>query len=165
MPWRWPLAHRIHRVPEAPEPGAFGAQRRHDVHTGVDLYAEPGALVVAVEDGVVVAVEDFTGPRAGSPWWHDTRALLVEGPSGVVLYGELDPTVEVGDAVKRGAVLGRVRTVLRRDKGLPMTMLHLELYAPGARASVWWRLGEPHPDALHDPTGRLVEAIDDDAAG
>lgn len=152
-------------MPEAPEPGGFGALRRHDIHTGVDLYAEPGERVVAVEAGVVVAVEDFTGSRAGSPWWHDTRALLVEGVSGVVLYGEIDPDVEVGDAVGRGSALGRVRTVLRHDKGLPMTMLHLERYAPGTRASVWWRHGEPRPDALLDPTTCLVEAVDEGAAG
>jgi len=103
--------------------------------------------------------------RARSPWWHDTRALLVEGPSGVVLYGELDPDVEVGDAVERGGLLGHVRTVLRRDKGLPMTMLHLERYAPGTRASVWWRHGEPRPDALLDPTAHLVEAVDDGSTG
>ncbi len=159
MTWRWPLARRTHPLPEAPAAGAFGAVRRHDVHTGVDLYAEPGDEVLAVEDGVVVAVEDFTGPRAGSPWWHDTRAALVEGASGVVLYGELDPSVAVGDPVRRGDVVGRVRTVLRHDKGLPMTMLHLELYAPGARASTWWRRGEPRPESLRDPTGLLRDAV------
>ncbi len=83
----------------------------------------------------------------------------------MVLYGELDPDVEVGDAVARGESLGRVRTVLRHDKGLPMTMLHLELYATGARTSVWWRHGEPRPDALLDPTGRLVEAVEDGPTG
>lgn len=156
--WRWPLARRVHAVPEAPAPGAFGVVRRHDVHTGVDLYAEPGEPVFAVEDGRVVALEDFTGPRAASPWWNDTRAALVEGASGVVLYGELDPRVSVGERVRRGELVGHVRTVLRHDKGAPMTMLHLELYAPGTRASAWWRLDEARPDALRDPTDALRES-------
>ncbi len=36
-----------------------------------------------MEAGVVVGVEDFTGPAAGSPWWLPTKAVLVEGASGV----------------------------------------------------------------------------------
>lgn len=64
-PWRWPLDPlREHPLPRAPHAGAFGATRRHDVHTGIDLYADEGDAVVAVEDGVVVALEDFTGPGA-----------------------------------------------------------------------------------------------------
>lgn len=149
-------------MPESPSQGAFGAIRRHDVHTGVDLYAEPGVAVFAVEDGVVVAIEEFTGARAGSPWWHDTLAVLVEGASGVVLYGELAPSVIVGARVERGDLVGRVLTVLKRDKGLPMTMLHLELYEPGTRASVWWLHGEPKPAELRDPSDALRAALDAD---
>ena len=156
--WRWPLERRVHPIPESPSQGAFGAIRRHDVHTGVDLYGDVDDEVLAVEDGVVVAVEDFTGARAGSPWWLDTQAVLVEGPSGVVLYGELEPAVRVGDVVREGDLIGRLRTVLRHDKGLPMTMLHLELYAPRTRASMWWHHGEARPDNLLDPTPSLREA-------
>lgn len=157
--WRWPLATTPGPVPAGPtHPGAFGAVRRYDTHTGVDLYCDPGTAVVAVEPGVVVAVEDFTGPDAGSPWWNATRAVLVEGPSGVVLYGELDPApdVAVGRALAAGDTVGHVVTVLRRDKALPTTMLHLELYARGTRASVWWRHGDRRPDALLDPTPHLA---------
>jgi murein DD-endopeptidase MepM/ murein hydrolase activator NlpD len=155
LAWRWPLARRVHPLPSHESGGAFGAVRRHDVHTGVDLYADPGDAVFTVEAGVVVAIEDFTGPRAGSPWWHDTRAVLVEGASGVVLYGELEAEVEVGQRLARGARVGRVVTVLKRDKGLPTTMLHLELYEARTRASVWWRHDEMKPDALRDPTEAL----------
>jgi murein DD-endopeptidase MepM/ murein hydrolase activator NlpD len=158
MVWRWPLRRRDRPVPRAPEPGAFGAHRKHDTHTGIDLYADPGAEVLAVEDGRVVAIEDFTGPAAGSPWWNDTRAVLVEGASGVVLYGEIDPCVKVGERVTRGDVLGHVRTVLRHDKGLPMTMLHFELYVYGTCASVWWKHEESRPFSLLDPTDALVAA-------
>ncbi len=90
--WRWPLPGvSIAVIPREGEPGAFGAVRRHDVHTGVDLHCGAGQSVLAVERGVVVAVEEFTGPAAGSPWWLPTRAVLVEGASGVVLYGEVVP--------------------------------------------------------------------------
>lgn len=162
--WRWPLERVDHPVPVAPSQGAFGAVRRHDVHTGVDLYGDVDGHVLAVEDGTVVAVEDFTGPRAGSPWWFDTQAVLVEGASGVVLYGELEAAVRAGDIVREGDHVGRLRTVLRHDKGSPMTMLHLELYANGTRSSVWWRHGEDRPEALRDPTERLCEAHDERAS-
>ncbi|MBI5518045.1 MAG: hypothetical protein HY909_30020 [Deltaproteobacteria bacterium] len=162
-PWRWPLGDGASAPPTlAPgHPGAFGATRRHDVHTGLDLYCDEDAAVLAVEDGLVVAVERFTGPAAGSPWWRDTLAVLVEGASGVVLYGELAPAegVREGRALRAGDLVGRVRRVLARDKGLPVTMLHLELYARGAREAVWWRHGEGRPEALRDPTDALAEAL------
>jgi murein DD-endopeptidase MepM/ murein hydrolase activator NlpD len=158
MRWTWPLAYSPRVLPDAP--GQFGAVRKHDVHTGVDLYAEPGTPVHAVEDGLIVSIEDFTGPSAGSPWWLETKAILVEGASGVVCYGELDVAedIRVGMMVPRAARLGAVLPVLRKFKGRPTTMLHLELYERGTRASVIWNLGEERPAGLLDPTSRLLDA-------
>jgi len=158
--WLWPL---IEGPCEWPGPeGQFGAVRKHDIHTGIDLYTYPGMPALAVEDGRIVAIEDFTGPKAGSPWWEDTQAVLIEGVSGVVCYGELTPlrSVKIGERVKQGTCLGCVKRVLRRDKGRPMTMLHLELYRPGTRESVWWRLGAAQPAELLDPTGLLRGAFE-----
>lgn len=159
MTWRWPLWMGPAELPDAP--GRFGAVRRHDVHTGLDLYTYPGMPVLAVEAGIVVAIEDFTGPKAGSVWWHDTQAILVEGESGVVGYGELTVLkgVEVGSRLDREGCLGCVKTVLRRNKGRPMTMLHVELYTHGTRESVGWPLGEPKPENLLDPTEQITAAL------
>lgn len=159
MSWIWPLVSVCAGMPD--EPGRFGTVRKYDVHTGVDLYAEPGTLVQAVEDGVVVAIEDFTGPRAGSPWWNDTQALLVEGLSGVVVYGEIcvQSRLQEGVLVRRGDCLGHVVTVLRKDKGRPRTMLHLELMRHGSRKTVWWNLDKPMPPVLDDPTEHLEQAL------
>ncbi len=55
-----------------------------------------------------------------------------------------------------GDTIGEVVRVLRQDRGLPTTMLHLELYAPGVREPVWWRLNEPRPAGLLDPTEWLL---------
>lgn len=126
-------------------PGGFGAQRKHDIHTGVDLYTSEGSLVYALEPGVVVVVEDFTGPKAGSPWWLETMALLVEGERGVICYGEIVTNHAVGDLIHEGMIIGEVRRVLRNDKGLPTAMLHFELYDKGTRKSVVWGLDEPWP--------------------
>jgi len=159
--WRWPLAESKPEVPEGVHQGAFGAQRKYDVHTGVDLYCRLGEPVLAVEDGVVVAVVDFTGIDAESPWWHDTAAVLVKGASGVVCYGEVEigKTARVGDRLRRGDRVGQVARVLVHDKGLPMDMLHLELYAPDVVEPVWWRLTMPRPQGLLDPTEFLKKAV------
>jgi hypothetical protein len=133
--------------------GLFGAVRKHDIHTGIDLYCLPGEQVLAIEDGVVVKVCAFTGPSAGFPWWNDTEAVLVEGETGVFLYGEINPCVRVGDILGAGNVLGNVKTVLKADKGLPMTMLHLELYQHGYRGNgEVWELGKDKPEMLEDPS-------------
>lgn len=144
--------------------GAFGSVRKHDIHTGVDLYCEPGSSVVAIEDGRVVKIEDFTGAAAGSPWWNDTKAVLVLGASGVVCYGEIEPRVRYSDYVKEGQQIGVVRTVLKKNKGLPMTMLHFELYERWVRNTVVWELGKDKPEGLKDPTWLLKELRDEVSA-
>jgi hypothetical protein len=160
--WRWPLpgVDRSEWPRPSGHPGAFGTERRFDVHTGVDLYCPPDSLVVAVEPGEVVSIEPFTGARAESPWWNDTSAVLVEGASGVVCYGELvpDSALRIGSRLEVGATIGRVQTVLKHDKGRPTSMLHLELYAPGTKHSAWWRLGSPRPIELRDPSSLLLAA-------
>lgn len=156
-PVRWPLLDTPSAIPEGP--GAFGAVRRHDVHTGVDLYCPEGTVVVAIERGFVVAIVPFTGPAADSPWWEPTVAVLVEGPSGVVLYGEIAPIVTAGTPVSAGDPLGHVVRVLRHDKGHPTAMLHLERYVAGVREPVWWRLGEDQPGVLLDPTPLLRAGV------
>lgn len=142
-------------LPVGQHPGAFGVVRKHHIHEGVDLYCPSGTEVCAVEDGEVVAVLPFTGGKAGLPWWLDTEAVLVEGASGVVLYGEVSAAVKVGASVKAGDPIGHVVRVLRNDKGRPTSMLHLELHVPGTRALVEWYANAPRPPSLLDPTVML----------
>jgi hypothetical protein len=113
-----------------------------------------------MEAGKVVAIEDFTGAAAGSPWWLDTKSVLVEGESGVVCYGEITPEsdLRVGDSVVRGQQLGAVKMVLRKDKGRPRSMLHLELHRPGTTRTSPWMHGDPRPATLLDATELLIEA-------
>ena len=149
-------------LPKLGDPGFFGAIRRFDIHTGIDLYTEPLAPVHAIENGLVVKIEDFTGEKAGSPWWNDTSALFVEGASGVIVYGEIEPgpNVKEGAYVLKGECLGTVKQVLKKDKGVtPVNMLHLELYDKGTRQSVWWKHGEDRPKNLQDPAVLLKNNI------
>ena len=133
--------------------GAFGAIRKHDIHTGVDLYCRAGTKVYAMENGEVVNIDFFTGPIAGSPWWNDTFAVLIEGKHGVICYGEIAPVdgLSVGHKIKEGDLIGRVAQVLKKNKRKPMSMLHLELYKHGTRETVWWKHGEAKPDQLLNP--------------
>jgi len=161
--WPWPSRFKRAELPRGEHPGAFGAVRKFDVHTGVDLYTFEFTPVISVEDGVVVRVLQFTGKAVGSPWWRDTWAVLVEGPSGVVCYGEIHPFVIVGVRVVAGSRIGSVKRVLDSEArsdipGHLPTMLHLELYKTGTREPVEWRLGEPRPESLLDPTPYLRAA-------
>ncbi len=146
-------------VPIGQHDGAFGFVRKHDVHTGIDLYCNPFEKVHAIECGEVVGIIDFTGSKADSPWWNDTRAILIEGASGVFVYGEVKERegLKIGDNIECGEVIGEVITVLQKDKGKPMTMLHIELYEHKYRDVVWWELGKEKPEPLLDPTKILTE--------
>lgn len=138
-------------------PGAFAARRKYDIHTGVDLYVPQNTKVYAGESGTVVAVEEFTGPGVETPWWNQTWAVLIEGNSGIVVYGEIkpDPNIEVGRVIYFGDKIGKVIPVLKTDKGKPMSMLHVELLERGQTASapVWL---DEKPVGLLDPTELLT---------
>jgi murein DD-endopeptidase MepM/ murein hydrolase activator NlpD len=119
--------------PIAPHPGSFAFVRKNHIHEGVDLYAEQGDEVLAMEEGVVVNVLPFTGniTNPKTSWWNDTGCVLIKSRSGVICYGELKAKdgLKKGDFVQTGEVLGYIETVLKKDKGRPMAMLHLEFYS------------------------------------
>lgn len=159
--WFWPLPEVDWNGWESGWYGAFGAHRRWDRHTGLDVYAAEGSLVHAVEAGTIVTIENFTGPEAESPWWLPTKAILVEGESGIVLYGEIIPNsaLKVGDHVDMAKTLGHVTRVIKKDRVFPLvSMLHLELYRHGTRTSTWWKSNEPQPECLLDPTSYLLKS-------
>ena len=142
------------------DPGKFGAIRRHDIHTGIDLYCNEGAAVYAIERCRVTQIIPFTGPAAESPWWNETWAIVVAGELGYILYGEIlpNPFLKVGQQISEGYRLGWVEKVLKHDKGRPMTMLHLELYDRDMEP-VWWDLNTPQPEGLLDPTKLIINLM------
>lgn len=109
--------------------GLFGAERKHDIHTGVDFYCNSGEQVKCLEEGVVQNIFTFTGEEVGTPWWNHTEAVVVNTGSRTYVYGEVIHTVEIGQRVFVGATLGLVTPVLQVDKGItPTSMLHLEVW-------------------------------------
>lgn len=147
-------------LPILPHTGAFGAVRKYHCHEGIDFYCNPNDYVYAVENGTVVDISPFTGEHAECPWWNNTWAVLVEGESGLICYGEISPAsdLNIGDNISQGALIGEVLTVLKTDKGRPMTMLHLELRKSGCIAHPEW-VGDDCPYGLLDPTPYLMHLI------
>lgn len=174
----WPLKDQTPMFPDSP--GRFAVKRKFDYHTGIDLYCELGQEVIAIEDGIVVTVEAFTGEEAECAWWNDTEAVLIKGESGVFNYAEVTPLVKEGDEVKAGQVIAVVDTaVLKSFKGRPMVMLHLELLSHDTDTSPWWYIteddevklkehrihrndGPPRPNNIWDPEPALQEIAGED---
>lgn len=145
-------------IPLAPHPGSFGYVRKNHIHEGVDLYAEEGDGVIAIEDGIIRKIIPFTGEIANTPWWNNTYSIFIEHNGYSINYGELIPVDDLkeGDIIKAGDMIGHIRTVLLKDKGRPMAMLHIEMYQPAATAPVTeWALNTPKPPHLLDPTDLL----------
>lgn len=169
--WIFPLK-KCPGIPINHHPGAFGFQRKNNYHTGVDLYCKDRAVVYAVENGIIVKHDVFTGPRLGHNWWEETYGLMVEGKSGVVNYGEVYSNAEsrhfsscnVGGTVVKGQPIAFVKRVLFENKlrpdipGHSTSMLHLELYKHGTREFADWHDSSKNPDLL-DPTPMLMSAL------
>ena len=135
----FPLKNYQYMIPDSNMCGGFGFKRKHDTHTGVDLYCNNGDSVYCIENGVIVDICEFTGFNE-SPWWEDTYAVVIKGESGFILYGEIIPdhNLKTGSVVKEGDLIGSVKRVLKKDKGVtPTSMLHLELYDTYTEP-VWW---------------------------
>lgn len=144
----------------------FGSARRLDDvrvnHVGVDLQARNNDLVVAPEDGRVIAVLPFFG---------DTNAVYLRtANANVVTLGEVAKGssaalgVKVGDVVAQGQPLAKVG---KTPKGT--SMLHVEIYdgsgisddaivAMIRDGKMQWPDKAPFPARVLDPSAYLVDA-------
>jgi len=158
----WPLKNKTPSIPPEGAVGDFAFRRSFYYHPGIDIYCDQGQEVQAIEDGIVVNVEHFTGTNAipSSPWWEDTWSILIEGASGVLGYCELMPAefIKLGYHVKSGEVIANIIPVLKKDKGNGRTMLHFEHYIKETTEHVTWILNTPKPDELLNPR-ELLEKI------
>lgn len=160
----WPLKNKTPSIPEHGAVGDFAHKRSFYYHPGIDLYCQLNHEVQAIESGIVVNIEQFTGEGADptSPWWLDTWSILIEGASGVIGYCELKPLSHVKKDYKvaEGEVIAHIIPVLKKDKGNGTTMLHLEQYVTGTRHHVTWKHAEPMPPELLNPR-QLLEGLKD----
>lgn len=131
-----------------------GAKRKH---VGVDLFADPGDEVVAMEPGEIIAI---------LPFYKGTSAVYLLTDSGIIVnYGELDSGswrrygLFVGKRVKHGDPLGQVGLT---DDG--SHMLHLETYQPDVTVDqiragkMRWTTARHAPPGILDPSRYLVRA-------
>lgn len=133
----------------APRPAAQAANptRRH---AGVDLFANAGDEVVAVEDGQLVALYPFLQAHTGEM----SYALLVAHVGYVANYGEIRSTslsaraLSLGDRVSAGQAIAEISDTRQ---------LHFETYLPGATRNQSWRNGAPRPSRVLNPTQLLMQ--------
>ena len=94
-------------------------------HSGIDISAELGAQVVSAAAGTVIDVvqDDFMG----------TTVYLDHGSGLTSCYANLAavPTVEIGDTVRAGDVLGSVGKTAIAESALP-AHLHFEMAQDGS---------------------------------
>ena len=81
------------------------------VHDGVDISAKPGTTVLAACSGTVLAVEN--DPMMG------TTVTIAHDGGYQTTYASLQsrPTVEAGDAVSAGQIIGAVGTTAKAESG------------------------------------------------
>lgn len=142
-------------------PRTFGFRRKYHTHEGYDVYCHDGSLVYPMTNGTIVNIRPFTGPAAGHPHWNDTMCVMVNHGHhiGVINYGEVMPLdgIKVGDYLQPGVPFAKVRQVLLKDKGRPMSMLHVERYQSGVIMPIpEWGVNDPRPSHLLDPTPLLA---------
>jgi murein DD-endopeptidase MepM/ murein hydrolase activator NlpD len=106
-------------------PRCFGNAREggHRSHAGCDLYGLPGTDILAVEDGVVL--------RTGYQFYLSSVAIDIQHASGVIRYcelGQISESLKIGSTVRAGQVIAKIGQL----KGLPLSMLHLEMYTGNA---------------------------------
>lgn len=156
-----PLFNLHKQFTEYPQ-SQFGCERLYDVHTGIDIYTNPGAEVICVKSGVIHSMGLFTGPNAGSDWWNETQYVVVKSKGIYILYGEIiiSSHLKVGAQVNIGESIGNVTRVLKVDKGKnPVDMLHLECYSQ-YECPVVWKLGRDIPRGLLNPID-ILRSIND----
>ena len=88
-------------------------------HNGIDIGVDSGSPVTSLEDGKVSHVMPTGFGEYGG-------AVFVKGASGhEFVYGHIDPGVQTGDEIKKGAVLGKITYYPGKD-GSDQSHLHLE---------------------------------------
>lgn len=132
---------------EAPRPvSQLDNPRRR--HVGIDLFANAGDGVHAIEDGRIVGFYPFLRAATGEM----TFALLVAHEGYVANYGEVRENsltsrqLQVGDLVRAGQNIATVSDTAQ---------LHFETYQPGVTRNQSWANGGTRPPGVVDPTSRL----------
>ena len=101
------------RVADSYGQGHFGASRGSRTHKGIDFVCHPGTRVCAPSGGKVT--------KLGYPYGDDLSFRYVQitdddGYNHRLFY--VQPSVQVGDFIVKGAVVGEVQSLDNRYKGI-----------------------------------------------
>lgn len=152
--WKDPLPVYMWSLPIGKyHPAGFGYSKNHNVHAGVDLYVPDNIPVMSVETGTVVNIFQFTGPGTPYSSLFQTEAIMIEGATGVVLYGEVEvkKDIQIGQLIEAGSKIANIKCAIQDQP-----MLHLELYKHGTKTPCVWKQGNSQPKSLLDPTSYLL---------
>ena len=114
----WPVTNSYSKkIPIKGTPGSFWEDRGDRRHCGIDIYAPKGSDVLSIDTGKVIDVGVFTSPKMTS-YWNLTKYIVIQTQKDLFYkYAELeDVTVNVGQIVKPGQIIGHVGTVLKLNK-------------------------------------------------
>ncbi len=119
-------------------------------HVGIDLWGNPGDLIVACEPGVIVNNYHF---------YSGTYALFLQSDSGIVInFGEVRANshrefgLDIGSKVDAGASIARVGQMRSGS-----SMCHFETYTKGTTINTRWMVDNPMPSQLLNPTKYLLK--------
>jgi murein DD-endopeptidase MepM/ murein hydrolase activator NlpD len=146
----WPV------VPNRGTISGFGAPRPAGkyparYHAAVDVGAQDGDKVVAIDDGEVLKL--VTGYQIGA----GLQAVAIRHPDADYIYAEIQVTAVPGQRVKAGDVIGVVR---QNDSGPGHQMLHLEAWQTGMVPDAFkpWYVGQAAPPGLLD-VGKILAPL------
>ena len=168
----WPVPDSYSKtLPKDGERGSFWENRGDRFHVGVDIFAPPGADVLAVQNGKVIDIGIFTTPEQAKHLNKSYYITIKTSQNLNIKYAEVtNIVVRIGDFVNAGQKIAEVAKVLNEEhlshntphylrdmieKGM-VSMLHLESYiAPIAEVrpySYGNYLGKTKPYSVIDPT-------------
>lgn len=126
--WVWPVVGKLDRSHSVETLAYDVTMKDWRTHDGIDILADIGATVRAAADGTVESIEqdDIYG----------TTVTISHGGGIKTVYSNLaeTPTVNVGDTVRAGDIIGSVGDTALCEIGQP-THLHLAMSVNGESAN------------------------------
>lgn len=116
-------------------------------HPALDIAAEEGSPVLAVDTGTVSQIQIWDGVTLDGDQSYGNMVMISHKDGHITLYAHLSQvSVSLGDPVEKGAEIGRVGTT-GNSTG---PHLHLEVRTKGGNANPMDYLQSPQEDSLQD---------------
>lgn len=175
----WPVPNSYSKkVPIKGAKGSFWEDRDDRRHCGIDIYAPKGSKVLSIDNGKVIHIDIFTSPNI-LPYWNLTKYVIIQNNNDLFFkYAELeDITVEIGQIINAGDIIGTVGSVLKLNKithkspkyiqeikkNKTPSMLHFEIYSSNPAKSNQYLggnwFGNKKPKHILNPNNHLRNTI------